>query len=270
MSDEVREAGHELAGQLSVILALADLERKRAERAGDRPGAATFATIVDAVRKASAYADSLGAASRDRRYLSRLHGKSEPLLAELEALCGRDGIPLIERDTARFLSTIVSAMLAGSILELGTAYGYSALTMASAQPETGRIWTIDPDRERTEIARGFFRRAGVDERIEIIEQPALEVLPKLAQRQYDIVFIDALKEEYAEYLRLTLPLVKRSGLVIVDNLLWHHRVAVPEADTDEAPTKAIRAFNQTFLSHPDLNAVILPIGDGVGVGAKSR
>ena len=106
-------------------------------------------------------------------------------------------------------------MLAGSILELGTAYGYSALCMARAQPETGRIWTIDPDRRRTAIARSFFERAGVAERIEIIEQPALEVLPKMAQRQYDIVFIDALKEEYADYLRLALPHVKRSGLVIV-------------------------------------------------------
>lgn len=268
MSDAVREAGHELANQLSTVLALADLERRRAERAG--ADAETFVTIADCVRKAASSADQLSAASRDLHYLRSTHGESEPLLRELEALCARDGIPLVERDTARFLSVLVSAMLAGSILELGTAYGYSALCMARAQPETGRIWTIDPDTERTAIARGFFERAGVADRIEIIEQPALDVLPRLAQRQYDIVFIDALKEEYADYLRLTLPHLKRSGLVVVDNLLWHHRVAVPEADTDEESTKSIRRFNRAFLSHPDLNAVILPIGDGVGIGAKTR
>jgi len=268
MSDAVREAGHELANQLSTILALADLERRRAERGGGHPE--TFATIAECVRKAASSADTLSASARDLAYLRAVHGGSEPLLRELEELCERDGIPLIERDTARFLSVMVSAMLAGSILELGTAYGYSALCMARAQPETGRIWTIDPDKRRTAIARSFFERAGVADRIEIIDQPALEVIPKLAQRQYDIVFIDALKEEYADYLRLTLPHLKRSGLVIVDNLLWHHRVAVSEADTDEESTKSIRRFNRAVLSHPDLNAAILPIGDGVGIGAKTR
>ena len=268
MGDADREAGHELANQLSAILALAELERKRAERAGGDGRA--FSSIGELARKAASHADVLAAGSRDKRYLAKAHGVSGQLLRELEELCERDGIPLVDSETARFLSVTVSAMLAGSILELGTAYGYSALCMARAQPETGRIWTIDPDERRTAIARGFFERAGVADRIEIIEQPALDVLPKLAQRQYDIVFIDALKEEYSEYLRLTLPHVKRSGLVIVDNLLWHHRVAVPEADTDEESTKSIRRFNREFLSHPDLNAVILPIGDGVGVGAKMR
>ena len=268
MSDPVRDAGHELSSHLSVILALADLERKRA---GDetRAGAA-FAAIADAVRRAVAPADLLTSAARDRTYLHERNAQPDPLLRELEELCVRDGIPLVERDTGRFLSVMVSGMLAGSILELGTAYGYSALCMARAQPETGRIWTIDPDTRRTAIARSFFERAGVADRIEIIEQPALDVLPKMAQRQYDIVFIDALKEEYAEYLRLALPHVKRSGLVIVDNLLWHHRAAQPEADTDDDATKSIRRFNQLFVSHPDLNAAILPIGDGVGVGAKTR
>lgn len=268
MSDATGDAGHELANRLSAVLALADLERKRAERAGG--DAQALASIADLARKAASDADVLAAETRDKRYLRKAHGVSDALMRELEQLCERDGIPLVDAATGRFLSVMVSAMLAGSILELGTAYGYSALCMARAQPETGRIWTIDPDRRRTAIARSFFERAGVADRIEVIEQPALDVLPKLAQRQYDVVFIDALKEEYADYLRLTLPHVKRSGLVIVDNLLWHHRVAAPEADTDEESTKSIRRFNRAFLSHPELNAVILPIGDGVGVGAKTR
>ena len=267
MSDPVGEAGHELNTHLTAILALADLERKRA---GSTKAAEMLEAIGDAARRAANAADVLAAPVRDRRYLRDLQPQADPLMRELEALCTRDGIPLIEPDTARFLSVTVSAMLAGSILELGTAYGYSALCMARAQPETGRIWTIDPDRRRTAIARSFFERAGVAERIEIIEQPALDVLPKMAQRQYDIVFIDALKEEYADYLRLALPHVKRSGLVIVDNLLWHHSAAVAEADSDDAPTKSIRRFNRLFVRHPDLNAAVLPIGDGIGVGAKTR
>jgi len=268
MSDPVSDAGHELSTHLSAVLALADLERKRADKAS--PLADALASICDSARRAARAADVLASPVRDRRYLRDLHPRPDPLMRELEELCERDGIPLIEPDTGRFLSVMVSGMLAGSILELGTAYGYSALCMARAQPETGRIWTIDPDKRRTAIARSFFERAGVADRIEIIEQPALDVLPKMAQRQYDIVFIDALKEEYAEYLRLALPHVKRSGLVIVDNLLWHHRAAAPQADTDDESTKSIRRFNKTFVTHPDLNAVVLPIGDGIGVGSKTR
>ena len=269
MSAEINDAAHELSGHLTAILASADLERRRAEREG-ASSAGTFGAIADAARRAAAAADVLSAPARDIKYLRSVNGRFDPLLAELQERCERDGIPLVEPETARFLSVMVSAMLAGSILELGTAYGYSALCMARAQPETGRLWTIDPDRERTAVARSFFERGGVAQRIEIIEQPALEVLPKLAQRQYDIVFIDALKDEYEAYLRLSLPHLKRSGLVIVDNLLWHHRAARPEADTDEALTKSIRRFNRAFTTHPDLRAAILPIGDGVGIGAKIR
>jgi predicted O-methyltransferase YrrM len=268
MSDAARDAAHDLSNHLSMVLAVADLERKKAP--ADSAAASTFAAICDAVRRASAAAEVLVASARDRTYLRRLTADSDPLMRELEALCARDGIPAVEPDTGRFLSVMVSCMLAGSILELGTAYGYSTLCMARAQPETGRIWTIDPDRQRTQIARSYFERAGFADRIEIIEQPALEVLPKMAQRQYDIVFIDALKEEYPDYLRLALPHVKRSGLVIVDNLLWHHWAAAPPAESDELTTKTIRRFNEIFLSHPDLSATIVQVGDGVGVGAKVR
>lgn len=268
MSDPNRDAVHDLSNQLSTILAVADLERKKAP--ADTAGAAALGTICDAVRRACAAADFLATFARDSSYLRRLTADSDPLMRELEALCARDDIPAVDPDTGRFLSVMVRCMLAGSILELGTAYGYSTLCMARAQPEAGRIWTIDPDRRRTKVARSFFERAGVADRIEIIEQPALEVLPKMAQRQYDIVFIDALKEEYPDYLRAALPHVKRSGLVIVDNLLWHHRSAAPPAETDEVTTKTIRRFNEIFLSHPDLHATIVQIGDGVGVGAKVR
>jgi predicted O-methyltransferase YrrM len=265
VADNVREAGHDLNNQLSAILAVADLERKRP---AEGRTAAALETICDSVRRAAESAAVLSAVGRDRRYLERLAPAGDALLRELEERCAKDGIPLVDPDTARLLSVLVSGMLAGSILELGTAYGYSALCMVRAQPETGRIWTIDPDRMRTAIARSFFERAGVADRIEIIEQPALEVLPKMAQRQYDIVFIDAVKEQYADYLRLALPHVKRSGLVVVDNLLWHHRASEPPAANDDAATRAIRRFNEIFLSHPDLHATILPVGDGVGVAAK--
>lgn len=204
----------------------------------------------------------------DFAYLHALQGEPDALMLELEQLGHRDGIPIVAREVGRFLSVLTSAMLASNILELGTAYGCSTLWMARAQPETGKITTFDPDEGRTKIAHGFFARAGVAERIEIINQPALSMLRRLPKNIYDIVLIDAIKEEYSAYLDLVIPSVKRSGLIVVDNLLWHHSAAAKPAAGDEASTHAIRAFNEKFLHHPALNATILPLGDGVGLAAK--
>jgi predicted O-methyltransferase YrrM len=159
-------------------------------------------------------------------------------------------------------------MQANRILEIGTAYGYSTLWMALAQPPAGRIWTIDPARDRTAIALDFLRRAGKDDAVEVINQPALDVLPTFPQHNLDIVFIDAVKTEYERYLELTVPLLKRSGLVLVDNLLWSGRVAAEPSATESEDTKALRAFNRVFLQHPQLDATIVPVGDGTGIGAR--
>ncbi|HTW85303.1 MAG TPA: O-methyltransferase [Candidatus Sulfotelmatobacter sp.] len=159
-------------------------------------------------------------------------------------------------------------MQANRVLELGTAFGYSTLWMALALPPAGHIWTIDPDMERTEIAASYFKRAGVDGRVEVINQPALEVLEWFPQRNLDIVFIDAVKTEYVDYLEAVVPMLKRSGIVVVDNLLWGGRAAAAPSSKDDADTRAIREFNKAFLSHPELDATILPLGDGIGIGAR--
>jgi predicted O-methyltransferase YrrM len=203
-----------------------------------------------------------------REYLAHSHRNPPALLLELEQLGQRDGIPIVSRDTGRLLSVLVHAMQANRILEIGTAYGYSTLWMALAQPPAGRIWTIDPDRARTAIALDFLRRAGKADTVEIINQPALEVLPSFPQHNLDIVFIDALKDQYEGYLELSIPLLKRSGLVIVDNLLWSGRSAASPSPDDSVDTKAIRAFNKAFLQDPRLDATIVAVGDGTGIGAR--
>lgn len=205
---------------------------------------------------------------RDLEYLARVHPPLPPLLAEIERRGNADGVPIVSRDTGRLLSTLTSCMLATNILEIGTGYGYSTLWMALAQPEAGRIVTIEADPSHAAIARGFFQKAGKGDRIDVIESEALRALPQVPKRLYDILLLDAVKEEYERYLALTLPLLKRSGLVIVDNLLWHHQASAQPTDSDAAATVAIRRFNEAFLSHPALNATIVPVGDGVGIGAK--
>jgi len=190
------------------------------------------------------------------RYLEGAHADPHPLLLELEQHGRKDGIPIVSRETGRLLSTLVHAMQANRILEIGTAYGYSTLWMALAQPPVGTIWTIDPDVSRTDVALDYFRRAGEDDNITIMNSPALEILPNLPLRNLDIVYIDAVKSEYRDYLDLAIPMLKRSGLVIVDDML---------GDLD-----AMRDFNEYFLNHPDLDATILPLGNGTGIGARVR
>ena len=205
---------------------------------------------------------------RDLTYLTRLHREPSPLLLELEQQSTYDGIPSVDRASGRLLSTLVHAMMANRILEIGTAYGYSTLWMALALPPAGHIWTIDPDVERTEVARSYLERAGVGDKVDIINQPALEVLEMWSQRNLDIVFVDADKTEYADYLELAIPMLKRSGLVVVDNLLWDGEAAGEPSASDGDNVRAIRDFNKRFLSHPQLDATIVPVGDGIGIGAR--
>jgi predicted O-methyltransferase YrrM len=205
---------------------------------------------------------------RDLAYLTRLHREPPPLLLELEQHGLREGIPIVDRAAGRFLSVLVHCMQANRILEIGTAYGYSTLWMALALPPAGRIWTIDPDKERTDIAASYFERAGVADQVEILNTPALQVLGSFPQRNLDIVFIDAVKTEYEDYLEAVVPMLKRSGIVVVDNLLWSGRTGADPKAADDAQTKALRAFNKTFLNHPALDATVVPIGDGIGIGAR--
>ncbi|MFN2529465.1 MAG: O-methyltransferase [Candidatus Baltobacteraceae bacterium] len=203
-------------------------------------------------------------------YLESAQRPVNPILLELEQQGHRDQIPIVSRSTGRLLSVLVACMQANRILEIGTAYGYSTLWMALALPPAGKIWTIDPDNDRTAVATQYFERGGVREQIDLMNQPALEILPLFPQRNLDIIFIDADKAEYEKILELSLPLLKLSGLVVVDNLLWGGRVAQKPHKDDDETVKAIRKFNNTFLNHPSLDATLLPLGDGTGIGARIR
>ncbi|HET6276563.1 MAG TPA: class I SAM-dependent methyltransferase [Candidatus Cybelea sp.] len=184
------------------------------------------------------------------RELDASHPPPNPLLVELEGCSDRGFARYASRITGRFLATIVTAMQANRILEVGTGYGYSTLWMALAQPRAGRIWTIDPDVRRTDVARSYFQRAAEDDFIEVFNTPPLELLENFPQRNLDIVFIAANKPEYARYLELVVPMLKLSGVAIFDDCL-----AVPE-------------FARAFLDHPALDATLLPLG--IGIGARRQ
>ena len=200
-------------------------------------------------------------------YLERLLPPRDALLAEMEAWSAAHGVPSSDPEVGKLLSLLASARGARRILEVGTAIGYGTLWLARGAPEA-RVLTIDPDPERRELARGFLARAGVLDRVELIDGEALQVLPRL-DGPFDLVYLDALKEEYRRYLDLALPKLAIGGLVVVDNLLWKGRVADPP-DEEDRTADAIRAFNGYLMIHPQMEAVVLPLGDGVGVAVKTR
>ena len=200
-------------------------------------------------------------------YLDRLLPPREVLLAEMEAWSAAHDVPSSDPEVGKLLSILARSRAAKRILEVGTAIGYGTLCLARGAPEA-RILTIDPDPERREQARGFLARAGVLERVELIDGEALQVLPRL-EGPFDLVYVDALKQEYRRYLDLALPKMALGGLIVVDNVLWKGRVAEPPEERDR-DADAIRAFNGYLMIHPQLEAVVLPLGDGVGLAVKTK
>ncbi len=187
-------------------------------------------------------------------------------LAAIEAAAEPGNIPIVNRDSGRVLSVLAANRR--RIVEIGTAYGYSTLWLAMGQPADGTIVTIDPDRSRTDLARGFWRQAGIpDPRINVVNRPALEAFAtneRALGGPFDLAFIDALKPEYEAYLEALIPRMDAGALIVADNVLWSGRVSGSSpAGADDADTDALRRFNSAVLTDRRFNATILPVGDGL-------
>ena len=201
-------------------------------------------------------------------YLEHLHPANTGLLAEMEAYAAEHRVPIADREVALFLEITARAMGARFILEIGAAIGYSVIHLARALSPGGLLVTIEPSDEMIRRSEEYLTRAGLRERVRIERGLALEVMPRL-QETFDLVYIDAVKEEYTAYLDLALPMLRTGGVVIADNVLWGGQVAGEIRSTEQtASTQALRAFNQHFVHHPSLRAEILSVGDGLGYGVK--
>ena len=189
-----------------------------------------------------------------------------PALAAIEAAAEPLGVPIVDRDAGRALTVLAAGRR--RVVEFGTAYGYSTLWIALGQPADGTIVTIDPDRERTDLARGWWREAAIaDDRIVVVNKPALSAFadgdPALAG-PFDLVFIDALKPEYGAYVEAVVDRLVPGALIVADNVLWSGRVSgVNPASHDDESTTALRAFDRAMLADPRMTATILPVGDGL-------
>ena len=201
-------------------------------------------------------------------YLERLSPQSDPLLREMEEYGGEHSVPSADREVATFIEITARAVKAKRCLEIGMAIGYTTTHLARVVGEGGLVVTIDPSDEMISAAEGYLVRAGLRDRVRIERGKALDVIPHLRE-SFDLIFIDAVKEEYTDYLKLSLPRLRSGGVVIVDNLLWGGQVAGEIRSPDqEASTNALREFNSYFVNHPKLLAEVLSVGDGLGYGVK--
>ena len=171
----------------------------------------------------------------------------------------------------RVLMFLAELMGARRALDVGTFTGYSALALALAMGTEGRVVTVDVETAYQDIAQIHWRNADVATRITAMTGPAVEVLDTLILEQgeaggFDVVFIDADKENYARYYEQALVLVRPGGLIALDNMLWRGRVADP-ANTNPR-TVALRALNQKIRNDDRVTAVLLPVGDGFSIARK--
>jgi predicted O-methyltransferase YrrM len=198
-------------------------------------------------------------------YLDQLLSQNDPLLAEMEAYAAEHRVPIADREVARFLEITARITGARKALEIGMAIGYSVVHLVRGMGQGGLLVTIEPSEEMIQRATGYLERAGLSDRVRIERGKALDVMPNLDET-FDLLFIDALKEEYSQYLDLGLPRLRTGGVVIVDNLLWGGKVA---GDDAEPSTVALREFNPYFINHPQLLAEVLSVGDGLGYAVKT-
>lgn len=206
------------------------------------------------------------------RYIADHLKPEPPLLTELRQLTADmpEARMQIGREQGAFMALLVRLLAARRCLEIGVFTGYSSLAVALALPEDGLLVACDVNAEWTDVARGFWQRAGVEDKIDLRLAPAHETLADLLAQgegeSYDFAFIDADKQSYDEYYEKSLKLLRPGGLVLVDNCFWDGAVLDPERD--DADTSAIRSLNRKIAADPRVDSFLAPIGDGLHLARK--
>ena len=190
-----------------------------------------------------------------------------------EIILYNEGLGKIKRmqiavSQCHFLHLIIKISKIKKILEIGTFTGLSALSMSLALPKDGRLIALDKNHETNKIALNFFKKAKQDSKIQTIIRPALESLKifKEKKEKFDLVFIDADKENYKIYYEESLNLIDQDGLIIIDNVLWHGEVV--DKKKNDKLTINIREFNSYVNSDKRTENLIIPVGDGLTVCRK--
>ena len=167
-----------------------------------------------------------------------------------------------------FLHLIIKTSKIKNALEIGTFTGLSALSIAIALPNDGKLVALDKNKETNKIATDFFKKANQDKKIETIIKPALDSINDLKKKnnKFDMIFIDADKENYKNYYEQSIELLNKDGLIIIDNVLWHGEIV--DKNKNDKFTINMRNFNKHVHNDPKTEQIIMPLGDGLTVCRK--
>ncbi|MDH5711263.1 MAG: class I SAM-dependent methyltransferase [Gammaproteobacteria bacterium] len=210
---------------------------------------------------------------RTHEYLLSVSVDESALLRELRERTAAENqysVMQISPEQGQFMALLVKLTGAKRALEIGTFTGYSSVCIAGALPDDGELICCDQSEEWTQMAREYWQRAGLQDRIRFYLQPASITLQQLlgngAQGTFDFIFIDADKQNYPLYYEQSLKLLRKGGLLAVDNTLWSGSVADPE--NMQPGTRAIRRFNEMVKNDKRVSISLVPIGDGLTLIVK--
>lgn len=202
------------------------------------------------------------------KYLESLRPEQDSLLIEMEQFASEKRIPILDWKAAELLEQILLLIKPKRVLEIGTAIAYSSIRIARKLKKKGTVDTIEKSLDNISLASEFIKKAGLENQINLIEGNAKEVMP-LLEKKYDLIFIDADKEDYEKVFYYSLMLLKKGGVLFVDNLLWHGYPASSKVPPSyKNSTKYIREFNKLFVNQSALVTSIYPVGDGIGIGVR--
>jgi len=208
--------------------------------------------------------------TEQKDYLDLFDQETDTLLLEMEDFANKNDVPILSRDSARLMELLILINKPERVLELGTAIAYTTIRIARNLKKGSKIHSIEFSENNARLARVYVKKSGLSKRIKLIFGDAKKVMPTL-KKKYDFIFLDADKEDYLNLFELAMKLLKKNGVLFVDNLLWHGYAASKEVpDKYKTSTKFIRDFNNIFMNHSQLKTTILPVGDGIGLGIKIK
>ena len=206
-------------------------------------------------------------------YIVENFAPEDDLLRQMPAEAERQGVPMIHisPEQGKFLQVLIKAANAKKILEIGSLFGYSTLWMARALPADGHLIALELNPLHVQVIRRNVERAGLSAKVEVRQGKALELLETLdAEGPFDMAFLDAVKDEYVDYLDHALRLVRPGGLIIGDNASARGDVWQANPAENASYIRAMRAFNHRMATDPRLTSLLVPISDGMCVGVINR
>jgi predicted O-methyltransferase YrrM len=201
-------------------------------------------------------------------YINSFRKEPDALIKEMEDYAGEKSIPILSWQSADFLEQIIRTLKPKRVLEIGTAIAYSSIWIARQLKKKGVLHTIEKSPENVEKAKEFINKSGFGEKIEIFTGEARDIMPSF-EKKYNLIFLDADKYEYSLLFEYSAKLLKKGGIIFIDNLLWHGFAAEKDVPQKfEKSSKNVKEFNNIFMNHPGFKTTLLPIGDGIGLGIK--